>query len=111
MTLLLVQNSNCRRGPGTDYPVLTSVLKGQTVQLLGRNEDNTWWFTILPGNNPCWLSLISGQPNVNPQGLPVHPYGTAPAPTEEMNTCTQYGDVQACEAAGCSWNANKNACH
>jgi hypothetical protein len=111
VSLTLIQNSNCRRGPGTDYPVLTSVLKGQTVQLSGRNEDNTWWFTVLPGNNPCWLSLVAGQPNGNPNGLPFHPYGTAPAPTEETNTCAQYGDVQACEAAGCSWNPNKQACH
>lgn len=109
--LTLIQNSNCRRGPGTDYPVLTSVLKGQTVQLSGRNEDNTWWFTILPGNNPCWLSLAAGQPNGDTHRLLVHPYGTPPPATEETNTCTQYGDVQACEAAGCSWNANKKACH
>ncbi len=109
LSLTLIQNANCRRGPGTAYEVLTSVLKGQTIQLSGRNEDNTWWFTVLPGNNPCWISMVAGKPNGDSLQLPQHPYPTAPAPTEEVD-CSQFKDSNSCQTAGCKWNANQQVC-
>jgi hypothetical protein len=77
--LVLDKNANCRRGPGTVYSVLTSVLQGQTVQLIGRNNQNTWWLSIIPGNYKCWISIGTGQPDGDPNQLPVLP--DPPTPT------------------------------
>lgn len=111
LQLTLVQNANCRWGPGTAYSVLTSVLKDQIVTLSGRNDDNTWWFTVLPGNNRCWLSLVAGQPNGDTSLLPVMQAPPTPVPTNEPNLCLQYGNANSCAAAGCTWNPQKNTCH
>jgi hypothetical protein len=112
-TLLLVpdKNANCRRGPGTVYSVLTSVLAGQTVELSGRNEENTWWFTVLPGNNRCWISMVAGLPDGDPMLLPILQAPPTPVPTQADSGCSQYQSVADCTAAGCSWNMNQNACH
>ncbi len=69
--LILTKNANCRHGPGTVYSVLTSVLAGETVQVIGRNQDSSWWYTIIPGDFRCWISNSSGQPDGDPNQLPV----------------------------------------
>ncbi len=84
--LLLDKNANCRHGPGSVYPVLTSVLAGQTVQLIGRNTQNTWWLSIIPGDFQCWISSGSGQPEGDSGLLPVLPDPPTPIPTTETGT-------------------------
>jgi RNA polymerase sigma-70 factor (ECF subfamily) len=81
LMLILTQNANCRHGPGTVYSVLTSVLAGQSVQLIGRNDQNTWWYGIIPGNFKCWLSSVAGQPEGDTSLLPIIPAPPTPTPT------------------------------
>jgi hypothetical protein len=51
------KNANCRRGPGTAYRVVTSLLKGQEVQLEGRNAEGSWWWALLPeSTGQCWVA-------------------------------------------------------
>jgi uncharacterized protein YraI len=51
------QNGNCRRGPGSNYDVVTSLLLGQQVPIAGRNAEGTWWYLTLPSNGAhCWAS-------------------------------------------------------
>ena len=61
--ITLIKNANCRKGPGTAYEVVTSYLKGQTLQILNRNPDlnNTWWEIKMPTGGRCWISLLTGQ--------------------------------------------------
>ncbi len=59
-TLVLIQNANCRIGPGQLYQVLTSVLEGDSLPILGRNEDGTWWLVQLPSGERCWISAVTG---------------------------------------------------
>jgi uncharacterized repeat protein (TIGR01451 family) len=38
-----VQRLNVRQGPGTNHPVIGTVLQGETVTILSRNEFGDWW--------------------------------------------------------------------
>ncbi len=52
-----IQNGNCRRGPGSNYGVLTSLLQGQQLPIAGRNAEGSWWYLTLPSSGAhCWAS-------------------------------------------------------
>ena len=63
----LVQNGNCRWGPGQAYEVLTSLLAGGNVPIVGKNEDSTWWLVRLPTGELCWFSVVIGTSGGNTQ--------------------------------------------
>jgi hypothetical protein len=49
---------NCRSGPDVSYPSVSSVVLGQVAQIVGRNNDSSWWYVRDP-NSPgsfCWVS-------------------------------------------------------
>lgn len=72
-TLTFIKDANCRNGPGTDYDVVTSYFKGQTLQIVGRNPDfnNTWWYVDMPTGGKCWVSLATGQANGDFDDIPI----------------------------------------
>jgi hypothetical protein len=57
----LLKNANCRRGPGTAYDVVTSLVQGQEVQIEGQNiGDPKWWWILLPQSSAhCWMSAAT----------------------------------------------------
>ncbi|NIS80990.1 MAG: hypothetical protein GTO14_12465 [Anaerolineales bacterium] len=96
-----LQNANCRRGPGTTYTIVTSMLEGQDTFIEGSNQDNTWWWIRIPQSLAhCWIadSVVSITGPITE--LPVIPAPPTPAPT---NT-----PIQGCWV----WNANlqQNEC-
>jgi len=95
-SLALVQNANCRAGPGTAYEALEVVLIGLTVPIGGRNQDSSWFWVAEPdGSGHCWISAVAGQvhgdlgqvqivsapPLPQPDSLPpdITAFGTSPA--------------------------------
>jgi len=72
-TIIFIKDANCRNGPGTDYDVVTSYFKGQTLQIVGRNPDfnNTWWYVDMPTGGKCWVSLATGQANGDLDDIPI----------------------------------------
>jgi len=60
-------NANCRFGPSINYAILTIMSTGKTVEVLGRNEDSTW-FLIKSGelNSTCWVSIRTGKLSNSP---------------------------------------------
>ena len=72
-TLTFIKDANCRNGPGTDYDVVTSYFKGQTLQIVGRNPDfnNTWWYVDMPTGGKCWVSFATGQANGDFDDIPI----------------------------------------
>ena len=69
-----IQQANCRTGPGTEYDVVTSFSKGQTVQIFGRNKNfsNTWWYVEIPNTyDRCWVSLVTAQATGDFESIPV----------------------------------------
>ena len=54
-------NTNCREGPSQVYGVTTVILGGNTAEVIGRNEKNTWLFVSYEMENVvCWVSIITG---------------------------------------------------
>jgi len=89
----LLQNANCRKGPGTGYDVITSLTQGAQSPVTGRNEPSTWWQVQVPATEIlCWISGISVQPPGDPGKVPVltvQPVPGAPgALTVTDSTCS-----------------------
>jgi hypothetical protein len=70
-TLVLIQNANCRIGPGQLYEVLTSMLAGDSLPILGRDEQGTWWLVQLPGGERCWISAVTGNASGGIETVPI----------------------------------------
>lgn len=77
-------DANLRAGPGTEFPVIGGTVTGQTINIVGRNADATWWRL----DNTGWLfgDLVLNPPAaetvpvVNADGTLVEP-ATVPAAT------------------------------
>jgi hypothetical protein len=60
--ILVIQvPANCRQGPGVEYPVINSVLPGEQIEVLGRNQESSWWYSKVD-NDKCWISNVAGTP-------------------------------------------------
>jgi hypothetical protein len=51
-------NVNCRLGPDVGYDANSVLVFGQTAQVVGRNDDSSWWYIHDPTNPGgfCWVS-------------------------------------------------------
>ncbi|MBN2086035.1 MAG: right-handed parallel beta-helix repeat-containing protein [Anaerolineales bacterium] len=65
-------NANCRRGPGTDYDIVTSLPPGLTVPIIGRNPNNSWWQVQVPGTQTqCWVFGENAEASGDVSGVPI----------------------------------------
>jgi hypothetical protein len=80
-TLILIQNANCRLGPGLVYEVMTALLAGNQLPIEGKNEDGTWWLVRLPTGERCWMSAAIGNPAGEINTVPVAQASPPPEPT------------------------------
>ena len=52
----VLEQSNCRYGPGAAYLYKYGLYSGNNLEIIGRNEPGTWIMVqAIGGNNPCWL--------------------------------------------------------
>lgn len=67
------QPVNCRFGPGTSYAIIGALLLGRQAEIIGRNEDSTWWYVRNPSDpsTSCWLSAEFVQTVGDVQSLPL----------------------------------------
>ncbi len=85
--LTTTANLNVRAGPGTNYPILGVLTLGQQAEIIGRNEDATWWQIRFPGSSSGfgWVSAEYAQAaniaNVPIVKAPPPPAQPAPTPT------------------------------
>lgn len=85
-----------RLGPGTQYPEIGTVDSGGLMEILGSNEDGTWYQVLLPDGRRGWVlssrsfSTFSGDPDVvrlvdpptlTPTETPTYTYTPSPTPT------------------------------
>jgi hypothetical protein len=81
---------NVRRGPGVAYNVIGGLQQGNSATALARNEDGSWLFIPVPGNqtNNRWISTQSGFSTVEGDvaGLVIQPY--PPAVPAYIRNCT-----------------------
>lgn len=73
----VLEQANCRYGPGAAYLYKYGVYAGYYMDIIGRNETGTWVVVqAIGGSNPCWVkaSLIDIKGNVMslaPTSLPL----------------------------------------
>jgi uncharacterized protein YgiM (DUF1202 family) len=71
---------NVRAGPGTNYPVVATLPPGIAVEVIGRNDQGTWWQIRGPDGATGWVadSVVNA---TNVGGVPV---AAAPAPPPQQ---------------------------
>jgi len=124
-TVTVSQNTNCRRGPGTQYDVNGSLLVGQTAEVVGKNLSSNYWIIKTPGSSSgtCWLwgqyatiigdtsslAEITAPPTPTPTATPKLNPPAAVSNVSEQNTCTNIEQDSLQEIAGTlSWTDNSN---
>jgi hypothetical protein len=74
-------NVNMRSGPGTNYDVVGTLAAGQSLEIVGRNADSSWWQVSAP-DGLCWIAgSVTTASNVD-DSIPVAEAPPAPLPTE-----------------------------
>jgi hypothetical protein len=83
----VLEQANCRYGPGYPYLYKYGVYAGYVMEVIGRNELGTWLLIrAIGGSNPCWLKatlmevrgdIMSVAPATIP--LPQSPYYAPPS--------------------------------
>ena len=116
------EDLNCRFGPGTIYEPRGYLMTGETVPIVGRNKDSSWWVVELPDTHfQCWVWDGGVTVTCNLEGILV--FTIPPTPTvKPTNTippkykaCHDYPDIATCNNdpnsfGGCSWNTGLNKC-
>lgn len=73
-----------RRGPGTDYPILTSIKAGGTAVIIGRSHDDLWWKVLCPAPHEggCWVTAVDAYTTaVHTEPIPRVDSPPPPTPT------------------------------
>jgi uncharacterized protein YraI len=67
------QPVNCRFGPETSYAIVGFLVLGRQAEIIGRNEDSSWWYVRNPSDpsTSCWLSAEFVDTIGDVQALPV----------------------------------------
>ncbi len=97
-----VAEVNTRQGPGIDYQMASTIRQGETYQIVGRNQDYSWWLICCVDGQQVWVTsrlvrvvgdatdvqVIQVAPPPPPTPTPGPPTATptiTPTPTEEVN--------------------------
>jgi len=71
-TFTLLQNGNCRLGPGTAYDAVEVLMQGASAAIEGRSQDSSWFWVQKPsGRGQCWLSASIGTPSGSWEVVPI----------------------------------------
>lgn len=76
--------ANIRTGPNSSYPLVTSVLRGTVLTLLGRNEGASWVYVSTPTGVQGWISSALISTSVRLASLPLAPF----TPIDTFGTAT-----------------------
>lgn len=77
----LTEDTNCRTGPLRVYDLMATILRGQRVEIVGKNAQETYWYVIDPDSpgRTCWMWGRYAQVSGDTSGVPV--YTPPPTPT------------------------------
>lgn len=73
-------NVNLRNGPGADYNIVASLPAGQTLEIIGRNADSSWWQVTTPIGD-AWIAASVTTSKNSTDAIPVieaQPIATQP---------------------------------
>lgn len=76
---------NLRSGPSDEYFKVGRMAKGESLEIVGRNANSSWWLVMAPGGALAWVSndvvstynITGNIPVVTIPGLLVQPGGSA----------------------------------
>ncbi|MEZ4674988.1 MAG: hypothetical protein R2932_12175 [Caldilineaceae bacterium] len=72
---------NARGGPGTEYPIVTTLERGQEFDIVGKNADGTWWRFCCVDDEPAWVIDELADADGAVDGVPVTDAVAQVAPT------------------------------
>jgi hypothetical protein len=100
--LTVLEQTNCREGPGQEYQVVFTYLAGAQLEITGRYDPNNFWLVKSPESQTgsCWLwgeyVEVTGSywavPSVTPPPTATLPPPQAPAIQNWTYTCSG-GDI------------------
>ena len=73
-------NTNCRKGPGTEYEVTIVVLSGQKTEAVGVSQDGNYWLIKNKGTQNCWVAKDFVQASGSVAALPTVMSPPTPSP-------------------------------
>jgi CSLREA domain-containing protein len=81
--ITFTRNAFCRKGPGTAYFDVTAFESGKIADIVGKNQQGSWWLVQIPGGQErCWVADSVGDKTGDLSLLPVEPAPVLPdAPT------------------------------
>lgn len=98
--LAITANSNCRKGPGASYNVVTGFTPGTDLEIVARNTENNFWQVKIPNSeDTCWVwgeyATPSGKVDTLPESVPTLVASIVPARPGSLfyeYTCS-FGDL------------------
>jgi hypothetical protein len=67
----MTRDSNCYNGPGVIYTVVTILRSGETIDVIGRNSDSSWWRIVKGPSTDCWVANEAGTFNGELALIPI----------------------------------------
>lgn len=71
INFVLTKNAVCRAGPSMGYDIKEYIAVDVSVPAEARSENSEWLVVKLPNGVRCWVSILLGTPEGDPNGLPV----------------------------------------
>jgi hypothetical protein len=62
---------NLRSGPGVNYNRIGRLALGESLPIVGRNNDSSWWLVATPGGGVAWVSAMVVATTYADDTLPV----------------------------------------
>ncbi len=54
--LNVIENTNCRSGPGQSFDILITIQAGKSYEIVGKHESENYWVINVDGlDSPCWI--------------------------------------------------------
>ncbi len=95
-------NTNCRSGPGRDFPIEGSLLVGESVKVYGVDPSGAYWYIANPdpGAPYCWLSgkyaMVNGAISLVPVFTPPPTFTPSPTATPQPAFRLTYVKMNGC---------------
>ena len=105
---VVTKQSNCRAGPTRYDFIVANVNAGDTIPIVARNEEATWFVGIVNGVE-CLISTASGTPPEDVEELGIFEPFPPPPPTPTPQrtggfSCSEYKTESTCRAdSRCDW--------
>jgi hypothetical protein len=99
----VLEQANCRYGPGAAYLYKYGLYAGNNLEIIGRNETGTWVvIQAIGGNNPCWVkgSLI----NIHGEVMSLAPVSLPLPQSPYYGPLTGVSAVRTGSSVIISWN-------